>query len=81
MRMIKLFAWEPKVERQIFERRDSELQMVRKGSTVFLKAISKANSKYPMLGRIIDNVAMFLQSLLPLLTMAVTYATYVSASK
>ena len=31
MRMIKLFAWEPKVEDQIFQRRQKELRLIVKG--------------------------------------------------
>lgn len=32
MRMIKLFAWEPKVKSQISDRREKELKLIRRGT-------------------------------------------------
>lgn len=34
MRMIKLFAWEPKVKKQISESREDELRLIKKGAVV-----------------------------------------------
>lgn len=36
MRMIKLFAWEPKVEKQIADRRETELKLIRRGKIVYI---------------------------------------------
>lgn len=59
MRMIKLFAWEPRIESQIASRRETELKLIRKG-------------------RFLDIMVSIVQKLLPLSTMIVTYAAYVS---
>lgn len=59
MRMIKLFAWEPRIEAQISSRREKELKLIRKG-------------------RFLDIMVSIVQKLLPLSTMIVTYAAYVS---
>ena len=33
--MIKLFAWEPKVEKQIADKRETELKLIRKGAIAY----------------------------------------------
>ena len=35
IRMIKLFAWEPKVEKQIADKRETELKLIRKGAIAY----------------------------------------------
>ena len=46
MRMIKLFAWEPKVEDQIFQRRQKELRLIAKGPcSCLFKVYSLLNYK------------------------------------
>ncbi|KAH9840299.1 uncharacterized protein C8Q71DRAFT_703286 [Rhodofomes roseus] len=59
IRMIKLFGWESRVAAKIGDKREEELQSVKKN-------------------RVVDLVNNNLTHIIPLLTMAVTYATYVS---
>jgi len=60
IRMIKLFGWEPRVGKQLAEKREEELELVKKS-----KLLELINNN--------------LTHAIPLVTMIVTYATYVSS--
>ena len=80
MRMIKLFAWESKVRDQIFERRERELRLIKKGDLALSMAgwhEYKLTLCFFCIGRILDLLALYVRALLPLLAMVVTYATFV----
>ena len=50
LRMIKLFAWEPYVLKELHERRVEELKMIRKGRILDL-AMNMLNTQLPLVAK------------------------------
>lgn len=78
VRMIKFFAWEKRIEDQLADKRDDELTWIKRSK---LLTVVNDNIKYVCIetSRLPIILTSFLSSdLIPLLTMVVTYATFVS---
>ena len=78
VRMIKLFGWEPRVAEQVSEKRQEELGLIKKVRMReflmnYMKSVPDARSLCLLLLMLIAN-----SHLIPLVTMIVTYAVYVS---
>ena len=77
VRMIKLFGWEPRVAEQVSEKRQEELGLIKKVRMReflmnYMKSVTDAPSRWVLLMLVANS------HLIPLVTMIVTYAVYVS---
>lgn len=79
VRMIKFFAWEKRIESQLAEKRNEELTWIRRSK---LLTVVNDNIKYvhtnTMRLPVVLTVSRF-SDFIPMLTMVVTYATFVSS--
>lgn len=80
LRMIKLFAWEDKLSEQLGEKREEELTWLKKQ---YWLGLVNMNIKYgllclaPIAGIVKLTRALGASYILPLLTMIITFSTYV----
>ena len=78
IRMVKLFGWEHKISEQLFEKRNEELKFVRR-----LSILQLMNSVSKLVGSVPLQLFRYLRYLppsylIPLMTVLVSYGTYVS---